>query len=143
MEQSDNKKETPLDSKKKPIIEARKKALIKVMEKTFGNISQSCNELHIGRLTYYRWLEDPDFKAEIDSIDFEETKIDYVESKLLKNISKEKEASIIFFMKTKGKKRGYQEHMDVSIKGRLQSLISEPLTPEEMIAFNKALESDV
>ena len=41
--------------------------------------------------------------------------LDYAESKLLENIRANKETSIIFYLKTKGKKRGYSERSELDI----------------------------
>lgn len=42
-------------------------------------------------------------------VEADESTTDYVESQLMKNIALGKEASIIFYLKTKGKRRGYAE----------------------------------
>ena len=43
-----------------------------------------------------------------------ETTIDFVESQLLKNINEGDTTSIIFFLKTKAKHRGYVERQEIS-----------------------------
>jgi hypothetical protein len=117
----------------------RKELMLRTLAKSFGNITASCQESGISRQTFYNWLnDDPEFKRIYEATDYEEMKIDFVESKLMSNINKGKEASTIFFLKTKGRKRGYQEHLDVSQKGYLQNLISQPMDEAQMKAFIQA-----
>lgn len=77
-----------------------------------GNISEACEAINIGRRTYYSWIEkDKTFKQSAE--DAQESLIDLAESKLVENIKDNDNTSIIFFLKTKGKKRGYIEKSEV------------------------------
>jgi len=92
----------------------KKSAVLTSYEKSFGNISVTCKTVGISRETFYRWLkEDPKFKAKIEEVD--ESNIDFAETTLLKNIREGKETSLIFYLKTKGKKRGYIETVDSNV----------------------------
>lgn len=85
-----------------------KKKLLVALEKSMGIVSIACKKVKISRQTFYRYCqEDPEFDEKVKDIG--EMAIDFVESKLLTNISQGAETSIIFFLKTKGKKRGYSE----------------------------------
>lgn len=85
---------------------------IDVMRKTLGNISESCKIVGIDRSTYYRWMESD--KAFADSIDeVYERNTDFVETKLMKLINEGNPTAIIFYLKTKGKKRGYIEAQEI------------------------------
>ena len=93
-----------------------KKAMLEALKKTLGIVTPAAEVVGINPRTHYRWKnEDEEYKAEVDAI--EDIALDYVEGKLFKLIDNEKEASCIFYMKTKGKKRGYVERVeqDVSI----------------------------
>lgn len=80
-----------------------------------GNISEACTAANIGRNTYYQWIEkDDDFKQKAE--DTQESLIDLAESKLMENIEDNDNTSIIFFLKTKGKKRGYIEKQEVEVQ---------------------------
>ena len=71
-------------------------------------VSYACEKVNISRQTYYRWKgEDKDFREACE--DIEEMVIDLVEGKLLTAINENDTTAIIFFLKTKGKKRGYIE----------------------------------
>lgn len=95
-----------------------------------GIISYACEKTGISRATYYNWLNsDEEFKRACEDIN--ESVIDVVESKLLTQINDDNLTAIIFFLKTKGKKRGYVEKVenDVSINAfekLLQELPDDP-----------------
>ena len=84
-------------------------ALMDAMRKSGGNISFSCKKAGISRTVFYEWMkEDPELATA--SKDVEEEQIDFVESKLMQRISENDMTGIIFFLKTKGKGRGYIEN---------------------------------
>lgn len=108
-----------------------KKLVLEALEAYHGIISDACRKVGISRQAYYDWLKnDPEFKAAADEIG--ETAIDFVEGKLFEKINgvlastKDDEdgepvvykippsdVAITFFMRTKAKKRGYQERQEV------------------------------
>lgn len=93
----------------------KKKVLVEKMKKTLGNITASCEAAGIARKTFYEWIEkDPAFKTTIEAI--EESCIDFAESALKKQIEDGNPTSTIFFLKTKGKKRGYVETTEITGK---------------------------
>jgi hypothetical protein len=93
---------------KKSKLPERKKIFLVVLEEALGNISQACKIVDIERQTYYQWYhKDEKFKKKID--DLQEVAKDFVESKLMGNIRDGKETSIIFYLKSKAKDRGYIE----------------------------------
>lgn len=74
----------------------------------------------INRSTYYKWRkEDPEFATAADEV--QEAQIDFVESKLMGLINAGDTTATIFYLKTKGKKRGYSE------KFPAQSVPAEPV----------------
>ena len=85
-----------------------KKAFIDLFGSNRCNISKTCKKIGISRCTYYNWIEtDPEFANDVE--DAREELIDDVEDKLIALINKGDVPSTIFFLKTKGKKRGYVE----------------------------------
>jgi hypothetical protein len=93
-----------------------KKAMIEALEKSLGIVTSACKSVDISRETHYRWLrEDADYKAAVDSIG--ELTIDFVESQLHKQIKEGNSTATIFFLKTKGKKRGYVERQEIDAVG--------------------------
>lgn len=78
------------------------------------NVSATCKKIGISRRTYYKWREtSADFCTAID--DEQESLIDLAETKLQQNIMEGKEQSIFFFLKTKGKHRGYIETVENNV----------------------------
>lgn len=98
-----------------------KKGLIEAMEKCHGIVSDACRSVKISRVTYYEYYnKDKDFKKSIDEI--ENTVLDYVEGKLFKLIDKGDVASTIFYIKTKGKNRGYTEKSEIDHNVNVQQM---------------------
>lgn len=95
-------------------LSLKKKMLVAALIKSFGNITQACDVVKIGRRTYHHWMKvDPIFREVIESEEFEEQKKDFAELTLMQNIQSKKEISTIFFLKTKAKDRGYVEKIEV------------------------------
>lgn len=94
----------------------RKALFLEKLSEGKGIIQYAVDNTGICRQTYYNWLEDdPDFKKAVEDIN--ENVLDLVESKLLTAINDENLTAIIFYLKTKGKKRGYVEQVDNNIIG--------------------------
>jgi len=92
----------------------KKKSMMEALEKSLGVVTQACKIASVSRTQYYQWLkDDPEFKKQTD--DISEIAIDFAESKLHSLISQENVASTIFYLKTKGKKRGYVETQELAI----------------------------
>jgi hypothetical protein len=91
-----------------------KKAMIEALEKSLGVVTTACKSVGIERNTHYVWIrEDEDYKKAVESI--EDIAIDFAESKLHKQIDKGDTTACIFYLKTKGKKRGYVERNEYQI----------------------------
>ena len=92
----------------------KKKLLLESLEKSLGIVSTACQKADVSRGSFYRWYnDDEDFKNKVDEID--NVKLDFVESQLFKNIQKEKERSIIFYLQHKGHKRGYIQKQNINL----------------------------
>ena len=86
----------------------KKRAFIEQFRKSLGNITMACKSAEIDRSTYYRWLDEDQAFAEMVA-DVNEESIDFAESSLMKQINSGDTTATIFYLKTKGKKRGYVE----------------------------------
>lgn len=103
---------TKEDTKKRASMAVLKTMMIQAMEKSLGIVTTACRSVGVSRDTHYRWLrEDSEYRQSIDSI--ESMALDLAESKLHQEILNGNTACIIFFLKTKGKKRGYVEKQEV------------------------------
>ncbi len=129
-------------------MDNNKKAVLEALEMQKGIVSAACRSVDMPRSTFYLWMkEDAAFKEAVE--DIQEVAIDYVESKLFEKIEgvtvkgkgtykaedgedepnvyevPPSDTAIIFYLKTKGKKRGYIEKTETEITGRLAHTLIE------------------
>ena len=96
-------------------IEQTKKALLEALEKTLGIVTTACKVVGVQRGTFYRYYnEDKDFAKAVKEI--ENVVLDFAESQLHKQIKDNNTSSTIFYLKTKGKNRGYVERQEITGK---------------------------
>lgn len=92
--------------KSSPSTAKRKAAMLDSLTRSMGVIAQAVKETGICRATHYKWMkQDEDYKAKVDEIF--ETLLDYAEHQLHSLIQKKNPAAIFFFLKSRGKARGY------------------------------------
>jgi hypothetical protein len=76
--------------------DTKKAAMLEALEKSLGIVSTACKMVDISRQTHYAWLKsDEEYKKAVASI---------------------QPAATIFFLKTKGKKRGYIERQEIEVQ---------------------------
>lgn len=91
--------------------ETSKKKFLQTLESSRGIIATACKAAGISRSTFYTWKDqDEEFRQKAE--DILEAQVDFVESKLLRRIDAEETTAIIFYLKAKGKKRGWNEKYD-------------------------------
>lgn len=96
--------------------EQHKKAVIEALESSLGVVTSACKKAGVGRTTFYQWLkDDADFAQQV--ADIENVALDFAESQLHKQIQDGSAAATIFYLKTKGKKRGYIERQEIAHEG--------------------------
>jgi hypothetical protein len=90
----------------------KKGQMLEALEKSLGIVTTATKTAGISRETHYRWMkEDPEYKEKVDSIG--DIALDFAESQLHKQIREGNSTATIFFLKTKGKNRGYIERQEV------------------------------
>lgn len=90
------------------IADERKEKFLEALTQSGGIIATACLNSGVPRRTYYQWRDDdPVFSARVQ--DVIETQIDYVESKLMSRIESGDTTATIFYLKTRGKNRGWTE----------------------------------
>ena len=73
----------------------KKEAMIEALEKSLGIVSTAAKMVGIDRSTHYAWLKsDEEYKS----------------------VKEGNPAATIFFLKTKGKKRGYIERQEIEVQ---------------------------
>jgi hypothetical protein len=86
--------------------------MIAAMEKSLCVVSTAAKKAGIDRRTHYKWMQaDPEYAENIKEL--EDVSIDFAESCLFSQMKRGDNAPTIFYLKTKGKKRGYVEGMQV------------------------------
>jgi hypothetical protein len=117
-------------------VDTIKKKFLDIFEQSHGIILTACKSVSMSRQTYYNWLNsDEEFKLACEEI--QEDAIDFVESKLFEKVNgvttqsyntkgesviyeqPPSDTAIIFFLKTRGKKRGYVERSEIDVRGGL------------------------
>ena len=102
----------------------KKEAVLDALEKSLGVVTTAVKSVGVARSTFYKWLkEDEAFAKEVK--DIENIALDFAESKLHSQIEKGNTSATIFFLKCRGKKRGYIEKSELDITSG-----DEPITIE-------------
>ena len=94
--------------------EHKKKAVLDALVSHMGVVTTACEVAGIGRTQFYQWLkDDPEYKDQVE--DIQNIALDFAESALYKKIAIGDTTAIIFYLKTKGKNRGYIERSEISV----------------------------
>lgn len=129
-------------------MDSIKKKFLEILDLSHGVISTACKSMNnMSRQTYYNWLkDDPEFEEAAQEI--QENSIDFVESKLFEKINgvtvqtfnqkgepviydnPPSDTAIIFYLKTKGKKRGYVERMELDNMNAIMLMQLDPLSSD-------------
>ena len=97
--------------------EQHKKAVLEALEKSLGVVTTACKIAGVGRTQYYTWIrEDEKFRLAVE--DLENVTLDFAESQLHKQIKEGSTAATIFYLKTKGRKRGYIEKTELDVTNK-------------------------
>ena len=103
-------------------VQHTKKALLDALEESLGVVTQACRAVGINRTSFYNYYnQDPKFRQAVDDID--NIALDFVETELHKQIRAGEVSSTIFYLKTKGKKRGYVERTEQEVSIRATDVI--------------------
>lgn len=109
----------------------KKNAMLKALESTLGVVTSACEVVGIDRRTHYRWMnEDEAYRMQVESLT--DLAVDFAESQLfelIKGAHREvstpdgeviriqdapNTSATIFYLKTRGKKRGYVERTELA-----------------------------
>ena len=121
----------PIKSNSLKKTDLSKQKMLKALEKTLGVVTTAARSAEIDPSTHYAWLKsDPDYVKAVENID--EITIDFGESCLHKRMNEGSDAAIIFYLKTKAKKRGYIERSEIDFTKRTPDFSG--LTTEELLS---------
>ena len=91
----------------------KKAEFLEVYTQKANNIHLTCKAVGIVRSTFYSWINnDEEFRNTIWHV--EEGDIDAAETALKRQILEGNTTAIIFYLKTKGKNRGYVERQELT-----------------------------
>ena len=106
--------------------------MVAALQSTLGIVSPALLKSKISRTTHYKWLkEDDDYKAQC--LETAEQALDFAESSLHHQIEEHQTAATIFYLKTKGKGRGYIEKQEYDLSSSDGTLTPQP-TVIELVA---------
>jgi len=97
-----------------------KRNLLEALEKSLGVVTSACKIVDCNRSTFYKYYNnDQDFRASVDEL--QNLTLDFAESQLHKQIKEGNTTATIFYLKTKGKKRGYVERKEVEMTAQVST----------------------
>ena len=113
-------------------------------ENSLGVLKTACEISGMCRKTIWEWRKKyPEFDAACHEC--EETAIDFVESKMFKKIDrgdKGSESLMIFYLKTKGKHRGYVEKQEIDMSAEVKGVTVNVTSPETAQVLQDILNKD-
>lgn len=90
-----------------------KERMIEALTKSLGIVTNAVKVTGISRSTHYAWMEkDHEYRRRVEEAT--DAQIDFVEGNLIQRIQEGDTTATIFYLKTKGKKRGYTERMEIA-----------------------------
>jgi hypothetical protein len=111
----------------------KKEAMLEALEKSLGVVTNAAKAAGIHRDTHYNWIrKDEEYKAKVEEL--QEVALDFAESSLYKQIRDGNVTATIFYLKTRGKKRGYVERQEISQVGETK-IVVEPLSESALKAI--------
>jgi ACT domain-containing protein len=97
-----------------------KRNLLEALEKSLGVVTTACKIVDCNRSTFYKYYNnDQDFKSSVDEL--QNLTLDFAESQLHQQIKDGNTTATIFYLKTKGKKRGYVERKEVEMTAEVST----------------------
>jgi len=122
--------------------DAQKEAMLKALEATLGVVTPAAKVAGVRRQTHYDWMQrDAAYKQQVDELT--EMALDFAESKLHKLIQEGNFTATIFFLKTKGRNRGYVERQEVQATNFNFNQEQEQMTPEKIKAMTDELNKNL
>lgn len=104
-----------MENDKTQNLTLKKAAMLEALEKSLGVVTTAAKSIGITRESHYEWMRtDENYKAKVESLC--DVALDFAESQLHKQIQNGEVSATIFYLKTKGKKRGYIESQRIAFE---------------------------
>ena len=92
-----------------------KKIFLQALAEHRGIVTKACKATGISRTQVYKWRDEDDtFIDQINEV--QQIVLDFAEDKLFEHIDNDNVPSLLFFLKCRGKERGYVERQEVTGK---------------------------
>ena len=117
-----------------------KEQMIEALKESNGFISVAARRLGCSVTTVANYRDKyPEIQQVVD--DIIDSKLDFAEGQLMANIKAGKEISLLFFLKTIGKRRGFIERQELDLRGMVKiDTIIDAMEPEQRERFIRSLE---
>lgn len=90
--------------------------MLEALEKSLGIVTNALKISGTAKTTYHRWIkEDEEFAKDVKEVG--NTALDFAESKLFSQIKDNNHSSTQFYLKNKGRDRGYGDKLDITTQG--------------------------
>ena len=104
------------------VFDLKKRAMLEALEQTLGVVVPAARMAGTTRQTHNNWLKsDPAYAAAVESV--QDIALDFAESMLHEQIKDKNTIATIFYLKTKGKKRGYIEKQEIAVDATIRPMI--------------------
>lgn len=90
-----------------------KARVLEALRESNGVVTDACKKAGVERPLFFQWLKEDSGFAEAVA-DTGEIAIDFAEASLFDQIRRKEAAATIFYLKTKGKRRGYVERQEIT-----------------------------
>ena len=88
--------------------------MLEALKHSMAIVTPALEMIGLPRSVYYNWLKtDPGFREEVANI--EESRYDFVETKMMNRINEGSDTMLIWYSKTKMKHRGFIERTEVEV----------------------------
>lgn len=103
------------------MLTKKQEAFLAALSDNLGIVSKAAHACGLHRNNHANWIKSsPDYKNQAEAI--EQDCIDVVENALMDKIVEDRDTTaIIFYLKTKGKQRGYVEKQSVEHSGEVKT----------------------
>lgn len=136
-----NNKPMMTAEEREELRDGKKQEFLESLARHKGLVYFTCDEIGVPHQTYQNWMiVDPEFKTKVEFI--HEKKLDNVEHCLDRAVNKLNVPAIMFYLKTKGKHRGYVE--DKTAKSADTEEYTMTQTDEEIVeAFKNKIKNEM
>jgi hypothetical protein len=93
---------------------AAQNKFLTALAENLGNITKTCLEINISRASFYKWKNNEESQFSQKLVEIEEQVFDWVEEKIFERLQEKSDTMLIFYAKTRMKKRGYIERTELT-----------------------------